>query len=332
MRIRRLPVALLIVFSLVLLCATKAAAQPPARTSLVPGKLLIYYGWPSAIDGANGDVAAASRSFEPFDWIVLGDGLQDPKHGDHAKTKQIIATIGRSPRKVFGYVPIGRKGPNLSVEEIRRRVLAWKAIGARGVLLDEFGYDFDVTRQRQNDAVQAVHDAGLTVLANAWNPDDAWSSAVHPRGNPDGVATRLAARDAYLLESFVIMNGQWDVARRWLDKARQVQALQQRIPFSAVSVSTSDSDAPPDPAKLRSAWLAAAAFEHQAYGWSALNYGAGNSRSAPSTRPEVAKALGERFTGPPRITDGVLIRPMSNRQELWIDTGTRESGVRAMGQ
>lgn len=319
------PVAL----GLAMLLSTSTAEAQPAN-SLAPEKLLIYYGWPSAINGANGDVAAASKALQPFDWIVLGDGLQDPSHGDHAKTKQIITSIGKSPRMVFGYVPIGMKDSKLTTEEIRRRVLAWKAIGARGVLLDEFGYDYQVTRQRQNDAVKAVHDAGLIVLANGWNPDDVWSSAPHPQGNPEGLATRLTARDAYLLESFVVVNGQWDAPRQWIDKARKVQAIQQRIPFPAVSVSTTNVSAPPDPSRLRFAWLAATMFEHKAYGWADLNYAASNAQVAPPTRPTLK--LGTRFTGPVQSKDGSLSRVMNDRQEIWLETGSHESGVRAIGK
>ena len=63
---------------------------------------------------------------------------------------------------VFGYVDLGRTNW-LSIPDLIDRIERWGAMGADGIVLDEAGYDFGVTRERQNAAVSAAHARGLRV-------------------------------------------------------------------------------------------------------------------------------------------------------------------------
>ena len=193
-------------------CVLSAAVLATAAMA-EPKRLAIYYGIPSLVNGAAGDVGRAAAAFAEYDLVVFGDGLEfddvvparkPPGAGpiEYGRTKAIIAQLAASPRKtaVFGYVDLG-SSQQLSIDEIKSRVAKWKALGAAGIFYDEAGADFGVDRARQNAAVEAAHAARLRVVLNAFNPDDVF------RTGDDGVRPRLGAGDAYLLESFAVRNG-----------------------------------------------------------------------------------------------------------------------------
>ncbi|HSV66526.1 MAG TPA: hypothetical protein VLJ59_11545 [Mycobacteriales bacterium] len=148
-----------------------------------PRTLLVYYNYPSLINNAAGDVGKAAGQFAYYGYVVLGAGLEKPG-GDHDKTASIVAKthdLSQGMTQFFGYVPLGPAGPGLpryTMDQIRARVAAWKWMGVDGIFFDTFGFEFGNTRQRQNLAVDAVHTAGLTVVANAWNPDDVFDGAL----------------------------------------------------------------------------------------------------------------------------------------------------------
>src|SRR5438046_6630578 len=85
----------------------------PAATT--PARLAIYYGYPSLVNGANGDLEKAARVFSAYDVVVLGDGLEIPDQqsgrcppgdaGEHQKTIGIIAAVrALSPAtRSYGY-------------------------------------------------------------------------------------------------------------------------------------------------------------------------------------------------------------------------------------
>lgn len=67
-----------------LLCLLGVALTPAsAAADVEPGSLLIYYGWPSSINGTF-SVALAAAELGRYDVIVLGDGLSKDTHPDHA--------------------------------------------------------------------------------------------------------------------------------------------------------------------------------------------------------------------------------------------------------
>ena len=96
----------------------------------VPKYLSIYYGWPSLVENSQGDVTVASKWFQQFDLIVLGDGIWQNTHGDHLKTKTIISNLIGQRKKVFGYVDLGVSTQNLSEMKMREAVNGWLAMGA----------------------------------------------------------------------------------------------------------------------------------------------------------------------------------------------------------
>jgi hypothetical protein len=260
----------------------------PAGALPTPRELLVYYGWPSHINGATGPSAAAAE-FGRYDYVVLGAGAEDPGYPDHANTAAMLADPAVQGTFVFGYVNLGVTNGSLSLDEVRARISGWQAIGADAVLLDAFGYDFGVTRERQNAAVEYAHSLGMPVLANAWFPADVFGSAADPGHNPQGLPGLLGAGDYYLSESYRILDGQYAPEGPWRAKAAELAAYQARLGFSILSVTTNT------PADLYSeelffaAWNAAAADGHLAIGWGEYLFSADDNLAPYRARPAAAE-------------------------------------------
>ncbi len=114
--------------------------------SLAPGNLLIYYGFPSLINNAQGNLTKAATTLGSYSMVVLGDTLELPTNADHANTKQIIASSAMKNTLVFGYVDTGVSTQNLTTNQMTTDINDWKAMGAKGIFLDDFGYDFGTTQ------------------------------------------------------------------------------------------------------------------------------------------------------------------------------------------
>lgn len=82
-------------------------------------------------------------------------------------------------------------------------------MGAKGIFLDEFGYDYRTTRERQNEIVDFCHVNSLPVIANAWEVDhvfgtknyivEAGKTKKHP-GNPNNLECHLTEDDYIFFE------------------------------------------------------------------------------------------------------------------------------------
>ena len=208
--------------------------------------LLVYYGWPSCLNGGGHPVADLDR----YRYVVLGAGLEDPTHPDHEPTRRII---GKTVAKVFGYIDLGVSSSNLPLRQVRRSARRWRRMGAVGVLLDDFGYDYGVTRRRQNRAVRSAHRLGLPVIANCWDPEDAMLGPLGPN-------------DFLLMESWPYVDG-WEDPK-W--EKRAVRFDHWRGQARIMSGATGSFDTVlAEPARTR-----AVRWGHHAFGWSDLGYGA----------------------------------------------------------
>lgn len=176
-------------------------------------KVLLYYGWPNAINGS-WDVNNSANIYKEYDICIFGDGYELPDHEAHEDTVAIFAKlVADAPdTRLVGYVPIGaleeNEESNLSIEEIKYRIDCWYDIGANGIFLDEYGYDYMVTRARQNEIVSYCKSLGLFVFANSWSLDYVfsteaitveWLEGFEP--NPDCLPCLLDENDYYLYEN-----------------------------------------------------------------------------------------------------------------------------------
>ncbi len=163
----------------------------------------LYYGWPSLVNGAGGDLTKAKAVWGKFkvvvfpDDIVDGDGdrYADNTHPDYANTSNIIVSLSNQTH-FFGYVDLGVTTENNSTNQMKSMVDKWKSIGVYGIFWDDYGFDYNVTTERQTWAVNYAHSKGLKVIANAWDPDDVfWNGNV------------LEPGDGYCWENFLVVGG-----------------------------------------------------------------------------------------------------------------------------
>jgi hypothetical protein len=301
-----------------------------------PQRLAIYYGYPSLVNGARGDLARASSVFLEYDVVVFGDGLEfetgGPAHAagtaEHAFTKQLIARLASSARRpsVLGYIAIGST-EWLSLAEIVDRIDRWARMGADGVLLDEAGFDFGVTRERQNLVVTAAHVRGLRVCLNAFRPADVLGTAVVPLnaaggGNPDGTPPVLSSRDAILLESFAVRNGEPERPAAFADRVRSALEGRRRLGTRVFAIATGGDRA--DSSLAQYAWWTAAAFGLDAFGWGMPHYSAVTSQLPWLPRPAVERSLaGAMFTGDVVVRDGRL-RRATTRGDIVVDPESQQ--------
>lgn len=189
-----------------------------------PYKLMIYYGYPSQVNNVN-SVNAAAEIFSEYDNIVFGANLENNSHPDHTNLTEIIKKIKNIKPNIIlcGYLDIGVTTNNFSIEYMKNSIDNWKITGVNTIFLDDFGYDFGTTRERQNEIVKYVHDSNLACFANAWNFDDIFSSNKVSIYNENGLKTNINNNDYFLLESFPYNLTQWkplDQLLLTIDKAR----------------------------------------------------------------------------------------------------------------
>jgi hypothetical protein len=203
-----------------------------------PGSLAVYYGWPSAVNSAGGDTNAAVQVFKDYNAVVFGAGLEDPAHGDHANLVTILAHVDMAPVQTFGYIDA-----TLPTEVVQSKIDLWATTGVKGIFFDQFGYDFGVSRQKQNQIVWCVHEKGdgsMPAFVNAWNPDDVFLSTVDATHNPTGDAPRLKAGDLYLLESYQIINGGFQTQNDWRVRSDKAVTGKASLGVSLAAVTTTD--------------------------------------------------------------------------------------------
>jgi hypothetical protein len=176
-------------------------------------KVCLYYGWPIGIQGT-WSVDAAVSIYKNYDIVIFGDTYQNPEHEAYAQTTEILTKLHQvAPKtRIVGYVPIGMspswKDSCLDMSVLKERVDMWVMLGVNGIFLDEFGYDYKVTRARQNEIVSYCHNKGLFVFANSWNPEWCFNNEPMEIGwiedfepNPEGLESVLNQNDYYLFEN-----------------------------------------------------------------------------------------------------------------------------------
>lgn len=224
--------------------------------------------------------------------VVLGDGLQDRRHPNHDLTSEVIRACPRV--RFFGYVDLGVHSPghnvqNLDTTQQQKRFEAWKSLGMTGVLLDDYGYDFAVTRQRQIEAVKALHSLELKAIANSWDPRHALDGEPGP-ANPKGLPSPLGKGDFYLYESYLVSNGQWSGFKAWRAKAGTLSRLSAASGVEVLSCTTSVAGT--EAGEMWPFVAACAALEgHRGCAWGEPDFSAGNNQAPWRDRPQVPAGL-----------------------------------------
>lgn len=271
----------------------------PVVAARVPERMAIYYGYPSLVDGSNGDLQRAADVFSKYDVVILGDGIEFPDRAsrgstpgdplEHQKALRIIASVrnGNPRTRFFGYVCLGEiQSPeqgeiSLTPEQIEDRIRLWKRMGVAGIFLDEAGYDFPVvTRERQNMAVRMIHDLGLSAFMNAYFLDHLFSvedKLPHANGtgkNPKRLPSLLDGRDLFLLESFQVNNGTYESVSAWRARLDQALAFRRRYGPRIYATTTSTHLKPFDTEQFNYAWWTAVLFGLDGFSWGEPNFAA----------------------------------------------------------
>ncbi len=282
---RRLSRTTIVALALLILAgAGPGALLAPAGASGPPGELLVYYGWPSLINGVE-SVAGAAAEFALYDYVILGSDLELNGHQDHDATVAIIADPALSATLVFGYVNLGMIDEPLTLTEVENRIDLWQAMGVDGICFDAFGYDWGVTREWQNAAVGYVHSLGLPVVTNAWFPDDVFGDDVVPTYNPNGVPTEMGAADYYMSESYFVQQGAYQDYEYWLNKAEVLDAYRADLGFGILSTTTNGPDDAYSQELHHAAWYAATDYGHVATGWGEYLFSADDNLAPFRPRP-----------------------------------------------
>lgn len=188
----------------------------------------VYYGWPSFVNGADGDVEKAVTAFNGYDPVVFGDDTAT-QAGDPlaAPIMTGIAARGAAP---YGYISIGvsHGEPNHSPGELRTRLESWCRLGAQGALLDCAGRDYGVSRARFNSVAQYAHSLGLWVLANAWDPDDILAGS-----------STLGPGDGYMGENDVLSDGEFRSPATYQPKLAKMTSYKTSLGISLYETATS---------------------------------------------------------------------------------------------
>ncbi len=290
------------------------SAGPAEAGQLDPARLAVYYGWPSLVNGSNYNTAAATAVFGQYQVVVFGQGLEQTTHGDHANTIQIIQMLHQNyGTRVFGYMNAEEWSLYGAIPaNWVARIDMWAAMGVNGIFVDRFSYDWMITREMQSGMLDAIHSRGLPAFVNGWFIDNVFSSQPDPMfkdANPLGWPSHMLATDMYLLESFTIYQGWYDVcaqpyedADSWIEKADKAFVYHQTFgsemwtmttanQLTAVSAAAVEETIDP---RLSYAWHATAVYGFEGMGWTEPSFSATGAylnllpwRTRPSPNPPV---------------------------------------------
>jgi hypothetical protein len=323
----------LLIITMVMASSSLCATKGPTSQRLA--RLAIYYGYPSLVNGASGDVEVAASTFARYDVVVFGDGIEfaDRREArqpagvgkvEHEKARQIFARIAQRNHNalLFGYVCLG-DSQSLDDAEIRDRIRLWKDMGVVGIFLDEAGFDWRiVTRARQNAAIHYIHQLGLRAFPNAYDPDDLFSSDDRRGKNPGHLAPLLNKSDFFLLESFQIKNGSYEDPAEW--RHRLNHALEGRKKFgSAIFATTTTADQAFKPEQFSYAWWSAWLYDLDGFGWGESAFAAVSAELPEHTC--ISNAAVFANLGQPSVvgSDGVRSWRRVGKSLIVIDTSTR---------
>lgn len=255
-------------------------------SNIIPKKLAIFYGWPSVVNGSP-DVPTAVSHYQNYDQVVFGQGIEDPAHGDHVNTQNIINDPGMVNTKVYGYVD-----STISFTNIYTAVDRWIAMGVAGIFFDRFGYDFNVSREKQNAIVEYVRFKGKHSFVNAWNPDDVFDNAVNANFNPLGLGASIDGNDWYLAESYQIINGAYQTENDWRVKSDKMIAFKSTFNTSMACVTTYDNSVF-DQLKADYSYYSCVLDGFDSWGWGEEFFSASSAQLPFRTRKTV---YGNKFT------------------------------------
>lgn len=106
------------------------------------------------------------------------------------------------------------------------------SVSLKGIFWDDAGFDYLVTRERQATMFDYCHEKGVNVFVNAWNPDDIFL----------GENMKLNANDLYLLESYLVSDGNYLCMKEWKIRADKCMAYKEKFGVTMACVATTKTE------------------------------------------------------------------------------------------
>ena len=166
-------------------------------------RIAIYSGDPIKVNNST-TAEEAARYFSYLSITILA-GI-DPYNTAIMNNSAIVIekTHQLSPTSFYGAVDAGVRTSNLPLADISNIIDQWIDIGAEGIYLYNFGYDELVSRERQNQLIELVHNKGLRVIVSATNIDHIFSEDNINGYNPARAPISLGKEDGYLYTGYAV--------------------------------------------------------------------------------------------------------------------------------
>jgi hypothetical protein len=279
-----------------------------------PDNLLIYYGWMNSFNSSANSWTneKVSQDMARYNLVVLGDGIQDPDHGDYSNTEVIIPRIKalNPSTKIFGYVTV-----NQSLANFKSKVDDWEDLEVHGIFMDEAGYDYGSVatngRSAFNVKVDYVHANTYANLCfvNAWNMDNiigTTNDASYPNStwNVGLSASNLTEDDYYLLESFAVntlsYGSGYETKSSWSSRGSKAIGHRYTYGINLVGSCVISGGHASRRDLIDFAFNSAMMFSLDAFGSSDNNYGASTAVSKFFSYPDVS-SMGEVYALSPTV-------------------------------
>lgn len=306
-----------------------------------PDNLLIYYGWLNSYNSAQNqwNNEKVAQDLAKADILVLGDGIQNPSHGDYSNTSVIIPrVIALNPDiKVFGYVTI-----NQDLSTFKTKAKQWDDLNVQGIFLDEAGYDYGKKREEFNERVAFVNslDSACICFANAWNLDHILGTANdtnYPNAtyNPNGVESLLTEGDYVLLESFSVntdaytSNSGYAPKSDWIARGEKAQTVKDEFGVNIATVGIVNIGNQNEQGMFDFSYRSTLVFGFEANGVSDSSYGASSAKGKVYTPTTIADLGNAEISVELDASDNDVYLCYGERVKVSIDhsTGAQTSSV-----
>ncbi|HLD90950.1 MAG TPA: hypothetical protein VI911_08060 [Patescibacteria group bacterium] len=277
-----------------------------------PMDLLVYYGWLSSFNSAANSWTneKVAQDIAKYNYIVLGDGIQTPTHGDYSNTQIIIPRVkALNPRiQIFGYVTANQ---DLSV--FQTKTDNWDLLNIDGIFIDEAGYDYGVTRDALNTRIDYVHNKTYSKLCfvNTWNLDHILGIDNDPNYpntiyNTTSGTSNLTSSDWCLLESFPINTASYtstagyESKTDWAARGSKANIKRYEYGVNMAAVGIIDNSNSNGQELFNFGFVSAMMWNLDAFGTSDVYYGANSAAVTYWNRPKT-EGLGREWSASPSV-------------------------------
>ncbi|UNY39805.1 tail fiber protein [Bacillus phage vB_BauM_KLEB27-3] len=146
-------------------------------------------------------VNEASSILSLFNHVVIGEESINEMN----QNKEILTeTKKKSNTSFYGLIDVGVLTANTSVTDIQNKIFQFREMGVEGIYCKNFGYENEVSRDRQNKILESIHQYGMVAILTGDNPEELFTEVYHESLNPDWIDPLIEAGDAYHIERFAV--------------------------------------------------------------------------------------------------------------------------------